>query len=155
MNELKLGTLMRAISRVITLGGSDDHIAQVCEENGWDPTQVLGAAGGPGETRGVPRDVETLKEHLSVGGWHVMPYGTPKQFRTNRDGTPGRPGYCMSKLGGCGDDFPSHDTPYAYRKKDEGGGKVCEKCFRAAGGEEVPYTPKNKPVVADDETLPF
>ncbi len=160
--DIKLGTLLRAASRVVMLGGSDDHIKQVCEENGWDPAQLLGGGAVAAGPSGQPRDLAKLKEFVAEGDWNVARRGRPPAFRKNRDGSEARPGYCQgSKTGSCGDDFPSHDTPYAYRKQDQPGGAatVCLGCFEAAGGVDS-YVPKQQPqdtapVVADNEDLPF
>lgn len=168
----KLGTLGKAIVKACAIAldavVKDEEIhaavATAYEQFGLDPAQALGSAAAASGTSGVPRDLEKLKGFVSEGEWYVNPHGKPKAFRTDKKGNPSDPGYCQgSKTGSCGDDFPSLDTPYAYRKGDQPGGPatVCVGCFNAAGGEATPYVPKNStpqdtaPAVAENEELPF
>jgi hypothetical protein len=164
---MKIGTYLVA-QHVLATGCTKEEaraaVASACEIAGLDPAEEFGGSVAPaasGGTSGTPRDLDKLKEFVAEGEWNLMRRGRPPAFRKNRDGSDARPGYCQgSKTGSCGDDFPDHDAPYAWRAKDQPGGPatICAGCFEAAGGVEKPYVPKQQdtaPVVADNEELPF
>ncbi len=157
--EMNLGQLLLAAARVGFLGGEREHAAQVCEENGWDPKQMLGAVAAT--TSGYqppPRDLEKLKAELKQGPWHFLARGTAPQFRVGPQGNINSKspfGYCYSSLGACGKSMESYDEPFAYRKKDDGGGKVCAACFTAGGGVEEPYKPKTPAPAPAQEQLGY
>ncbi len=168
MNVGRQAMLMAAvINDLMDLNLADSDLKAVAgragEVTGLDPTEELGGGGAAvaGSTSGVPRDPAKLKAFVSEGEWFVNRRGRPKAFRTDKKGNPADPGYCQgTKTGSCGDDFPSLDTPYAYRKQNQPGGAatICLPCFEVAGGVETPYVPKQQdtaPVVAEDEELPF
>ena len=149
---MNVGRLMMALHILNTGCDSEEAkqaVTSACSAADLDPATELGATISgvniTAGTSGVPRDLEKLTAFVAEGEWNLMRRGRPPAFRKNRDGSEARPGYCQgSKTGSCGDDFPDHDAPYAWRAKDQPGGPatICAGCFAAAGGVEKPYEPK-------------